>query len=1008
MKTKLKIFLSLTLAVFDAFVATAQTSQPEMICSFTSTNGMNPLSHLAEGPDSNFYGTTPFGGTNNGNGTVFKVTTNGVLTSLVSFNSTNGAYPIAGLTLGSDGNFYGTTSEGGTNRESQGGTVFKVTTNGGLTSLVSLHDSAGILPNGELTLGNDGNFYGTTRSGTSLHYGAVFKVTTDGTLTGLVSFNIANGANPSAGLTQGSDGNFYGTTTFGGTNSGNGTVFKVTTNGVLTSLVSFNSSNGANPYGRLTMGNDSNFYGTTYGGGTNGGWGTVFKVTTNGVLTSMVSFNSNNGAYPLAGLTLGSDGNFYGTTQKGGNGYGTIFKVTTNGVLTTLAAFANTNGASPQGQLTLRNDGTLYGTTRFGGVGGFGVIFRFIIPGNPPTILVQPASLTNVFTTPAAFSVSATGDLPLSYHWLKDGGSLTDGGNVSGSGTTNLSLAAVSSTDAAGYSVVVTNNSGSVTSSVATLTFLKAVPVITWPAPSPITYGTALNSVQLNAGANVPGSFTYSPQAGMVLNAGTNSSTAMFTPTDTLDYSSVTSSVSLIVSPAPLSVTASSASRSYGQNNPLFGGSLTGVTNNDNITAGYNCSAIPISPPGTYPIVPILADPSSRLGNYSVTASNGTLTVTAGPPPMFAGIAPTRGVTNGGTAVTITGSGFELGATVSFGSQSAASVVVNSGTQITAVTPPNPLGVVNVVMTNPDSTSAALINGFTYTRPPPVIIQVSNHAIAVGQTLTITNVAQASTPPVTFSLASSAPAGAVISTNGIFRWTPVCSQGSTTNLITIWATDSDPLALSNSMTFVVTVSECVQVGIGSTVLQVGQTGGVAVTLLSTVGLTNLSWTLAAPFNRFTNWSFAASNASISTTIVQPVSASQTFFNLNTTAGQTLQSPSLLGTIFFKALPGSSGFLPIVATNILGTKLDGSVVGNIVGQPGRVVVIGPEPLLEALISSNSTRMLTLYGNPGTNYQVLFNTNLLSTNWQNGTNVTLTNLFELIPADQTAPQIYYRAR
>ena len=163
---------------------------------------------------------------------------------------------------------------------------------------------------------------------------------------------------------------------------------------------------------------------------------------------------------------------------------------------------------------------------------------------------------------------------------------------------------------------------------------------------------------------------------------------------------------------------------------------MSGVTNGDNITAYYTSSAVSFSPPGPYPIVPSLVDPYGRRGNYSVTLNNGTLTVTAGPPPTFTGIAPNKGLTNGGTRrdhPVITGSGFELGAGVFFGGQPAASVVVNSGTQITAITPRGPLGLVNVVMTNPDSTSATLTNGFTYTGPPPSISgQPASMAVPIG------------------------------------------------------------------------------------------------------------------------------------------------------------------------------------------------------------------------------------------------------------------------------------
>jgi hypothetical protein len=292
--------------------------------------------------------------------------------------------------------------------------------------------------------------------------------------------------------------------------------------------------------------------------------------------------------------------------------------------------------------------------------------------------------------------------------------------------------------------------------------------------------------------------------------------------------------------------------------------------------------------------------------------------------------------------------------------------------------------------------------------PPPDITPVANQTIADGQSVIITNQAQVATQPVTFSLGGSAPDGASITTNGIFEWAPTCAQGSSTNLITIWATDSSSPPLSNSITFSVIVGQCVQVGIGSTIMQVGQTGGVSVTLLSTVGLTNLNWTLVAPFNRFTNWAFVSSNAAVAASFVQPVNSSQTFFSLNTTDGQTLQSPSQLGTIYLTALPGSSAFLSLVASNILGTKSDGSFVGNIAGQPGQVVVIGAQPLLQAGRVSNSTPMLTLYGNPGTNYEFLYSTNLVSTNWQSAGSVLMTNLQQEYIINQTAPQMYFRAR
>jgi hypothetical protein len=261
---------------------------------------------------------------------------------------------------------------------------------------------------------------------------------------------------------------------------------------------------------------------------------------------------------------------------------------------------------------------------------------------------------------------------------------------------------------------------------------------------------------------------------------------------------------------------------------------------------------------------------------------------------------------------------------------------------------------------------------------------------------------------VTFTLGSSAPAGATITANGIFQWNPSCAQGSSTNLITIWATDSGTPPLSNSMSFVVIVSECIQLGVGSTVMQTGHTGSVAVTLLSSVGLTNLSWTLVCPSNRLTNFAFTFTNAEIATSMVQVLDSARTFFNVGAKPGQTLQSPSQLGSIVFTAPPGHSGFLPLVAADILGTKDDGTFAGNIGSQPGIVVLIGPEPLLSAWIASDLTRMITIYGNPGTNYHLAYSTNLVAPDWQPAITVPMTNLFESIPVNQTAPQIFYRAQ
>ena len=372
---------------------------------YTNSDGAGPYAGLTLGPDGNFYGTTQGGGSND-DGTVFQITTNGMLTSLAAFDYDNGSGPEAGLMLGPDGNFYGTTCDGG---DTGNGVVFQITTAGALTTLYSFSaislsstNTDGANPYGGLTLGPDGNFYGTTTNGGDIGYGTVFQITTNGMLTTLHSFGSPfafpdlDGANPRASLTLGNDGNLYGTTYRGGT-SDSGAVFQMTTNGTVTALASFGCIDGANPYASLTLGPDGNFYGTTSGNGGANGWGTVFTLSTNGSLTTQARFAYTNGATPLAGLTLGPDGNFYSATYGGGSGLGTVFRVTTNGALATLFTFGTfglSNGLTPKAGLTLGPDGNFYGTTLSAGSGP-GTVFRITTNGTLTTLYTFSATTNN-------------------------------------------------------------------------------------------------------------------------------------------------------------------------------------------------------------------------------------------------------------------------------------------------------------------------------------------------------------------------------------------------------------------------------------------------------------------------------------------------------------------------------------------------------------------------------------------------------------------------------------
>ena len=358
-----------------------------------------------QGTDGNFYGTTYVGGAND-QGTVFKLSPSGTLTTLHSFDGTDGAEPLAGLVQATNGSCYGTTYLGGSKGD---GSVFKVTPNGTFTTLHSFCSQSGCAdgknPYAALILGTDGNLYGTTLEGGAHGDGTVFKITPSGTLTTLHSFcsrsGCADGEFPQTGLLQASDGNFYGTTILGGS-YGNGTIFKMTPTGTLTTLYNVCSQSGCPDgnylYAGLTQATDGNLYGIMDIGGANG-YGTIFKITLSGTLTTLYSFCSQSGctdgANPQVGLVQATDGNFYGTTN------GTVFKITPSGTLTTLYSFCSqsgcTDGRYPVAGLVQDTNGNFYGTTDSGGAktracGGFcGTVFSLSV-GLEPFVKTQPAA----------------------------------------------------------------------------------------------------------------------------------------------------------------------------------------------------------------------------------------------------------------------------------------------------------------------------------------------------------------------------------------------------------------------------------------------------------------------------------------------------------------------------------------------------------------------------------------------------------------------------------------
>jgi len=553
------------------------------------------------------------------------------------------------LAQGFDGDIYGTnTAPAG---------VLKITPTGSPTLL----NENLYLPFG-MTLGSDGNFYGTALDSGSVACGTVpcgllFKMTPSGTLTVLHNFTGGvDGATPYYPPVQGADGNFYGTTSLGGNPKacdigppapGAGTVYKVTLLGVFTTIHQFNGFDGCAPRGPLTLGTDGNLYGTTYTGGA--GAGEVFKMNTAGKVTVIASLNGTDGQNPIGPIVQASDGNFYGTTYSGGNSliaYGVVFKVTPGGALTVVHDFMGApDGAYPSFGLMQATDGDLYGTTTQGGTCasgvGCGTIFRVTLAG--------------------AYSIVHNFD------------------GAAGGG--NPSTAVFQHTKGALYGA--TAGGGSHSSGVVYSFGLPTVPFI-----APVTFSgkpgqtveilgeglTGTTKVNFGAGAAAFKVVSNTNMTAVIPATGTTGTVTAVTPTGTLTSDKVFRVIPTIASVTP-------ASGPVGTPVVITGAGLTQTSKV--MFGGVKATAFTVK---SATQVTTTVPSGAKTGAVVVTAPGGSggsakaFRVT----PVITGFSPTSGKV--GTPVTITGTSFTGATSVTFGGVSA-TFTVNSDKQVTATVP---------------------------------------------------------------------------------------------------------------------------------------------------------------------------------------------------------------------------------------------------------------------------------------------------------------------------------
>ena len=534
------------------------------LASFTSSGFPNgaPLVDSS----GNVFGTSQSGGSN-GNGYVYEVAAGShTVTMLVTFNgSGNGSGPMNGLIEDSSGNIYGATAFGGADGD---GTIYELAAGTHiLTTLVTFNGTNGSIPNGGLVMDNSGNLFDTTESGGSSGGGVVYEVAA-GThaLTVLANFTgAANGSSPYGPLYEDSSGNLFGTTGGGGS-SGDGTVWEVVAGShTITTLATFTGSNGSDPNGHVIEDSSGNIYGTTSGGGASGD-GTVFEVAANThTLTDIVTFTgSANGGNPVDGLIQDSHGNMYGSTGYGGAyGDGILFELAAGThAFTTLATFAGTNGAHPYGELAMDGSGDLYGATTGGGASGYGAVFElnssstFTITATDATGAAASQSYNvtiNAYTAPTISTTSLpnwTIDRPYSQTVVATGGTAPVIFNVSaGSLPTGLSLntstgaitGTPTTTTGSPFSFTITatdafNNTGSEAYSIAisTLPTITTTTLPNWTVKQPysrtlgVSSGTAPDSFTVTSGS-LPAGLSLTTSTGVISGTPTATGSASFT-----------------------------------------------------------------------------------------------------------------------------------------------------------------------------------------------------------------------------------------------------------------------------------------------------------------------------------------------------------------------------------------------------------------------------------------------------------------------------------------------
>ena len=314
------------------------------------------------------------------------------------------------------------------------------------------------------------------------------------------------------------------------------------------------------------------------------------------------------------------------------------------------------------------------------------------------------------------------------------------------------------------------------------------------------------------------------------------------------------------------------------------------------------------------------------------------------------------------------------------------------------------VGNVQATPTNADTIT------FVSSNLPPVMVPVTN-LVGVPDSIVIVRI-RATDPngdKLAYSLIAAPPGATIGTTNGVFRWLPTRAFARTTNSVTVAVMDNGLPPLGTNQTFAIIVQDFLELSLGETNLEGGQTASIPVSLASNDGATNLLFAVQVPENVLTNWTLAPTAPQIASASLQDY-VTNLLVTLNATPGQSLQGTQQVSTLTFSAVTNQvSGFITLPITSVTAIKPGGAGYANYVTHPGTVIVVQNEPLIRASLDTNESRSLQLYGKLGTDYQLMFNTNLgVPAGWQTLMNYTQTNGVITVPLDSSNPVIFYQLR